>query len=208
MSEDPLTISGPTTQRRPGASPLLILAILLVGGITLFLVWYIPDRRRSVRAANERAVFIELKALASLEADVRHQDLDGNGVKDFWTGDLAGLFAIGSLKRELAEADVNPLTPLCPRPVPYRGHYFVALQVDYSTRPPVRYGQDTDQKSGKVHHLERFGFLAYPAERGVTGNYYFMINENNTVVRASATLPLPKDWPTDAEFQQHWCKPR
>ena len=201
-------VQGPMTQVRSAVHPILILAILLAGGLTLFLVWYIPERRRSIRAANERAVFIELKALASAQAEFRFHDRDDNGVRDFWTGDLAGLLRSGLIKRELAEADAAPLISMTPRPVPYHGHYFIALEADHSARPPVSYRVDTDKKSGPVHHLDRFGFLAYPAEPGVTGNYYFMINQDNTVIRAPLDAPLLKYWPSDAEFKQHWCKPR
>lgn len=51
----------------------------------------------------------------------------GPGEKGFWTGDVAGLHARGFISRELAEADIAPLTPLVARPRPFRGYFVVAL---------------------------------------------------------------------------------
>src|SRR5688572_6473428 len=71
-----VVVQGPMTHNKSAAGPILILIILLAAGLTLFLVWYIPERRRSFKAANEGKVFRELKALASDEADFRFHDRD------------------------------------------------------------------------------------------------------------------------------------
>jgi hypothetical protein len=185
---------------------ILVLLILLAAGATLaFFFWYVPYRRGRQTVENERMVWRCLKGedgLAPAERDFHAHDRDGNGVNDFWTADLQGLYRAGLIRRDLAEADAD-----LPKPIPYYGYYYVALKLDESVTPPEPYRQDTDQKSGKVHHREKFAFLAYPADPGVSGIYYLMINENNTVFRARLGAPFPKNWPPDHELKSYWSKP-
>jgi hypothetical protein len=54
--------------------------------------------------------------------------------------------------------------------------------------------------------VNRFGFVAYPADSG--GKYYFMINENNSVFRAAATIPRPTNWFTHNERMNFWSMPQ
>jgi hypothetical protein len=188
--------------------------VLLVDGLGIgYLTWWLPVEARRQRAMNERSAYTALKTLSSANADFRANDRDWNRVLDFWTGDIAGLYStlssgqpIALLPRALAEADASPLTPLVPRPIPYHGYYFTALSADGQESPPEPYRQDTDGKSGKVHHLRKFGYCAYPAEPGITGKYVYIINENNTVLRRDNLTPPPKNWPSDSELQSGWGK--
>jgi hypothetical protein len=191
---------------KPGGAYILLMAILLValGGIAAF-AWWFPQWRSSHRASNERNAYTSLRTISSAEYDFRANDRDGNGVNDFWTGDVAGLYRLGLIERGVAEADTKPVNPLVPSPIPYHGYYYEALLLDNSVNPPEAYGQDPDKKSGKVHNMVRFGFVAYPASSG--GKYYFMINENNSVFRAAATMPRPTNWFTDAERRNSWSMP-
>jgi hypothetical protein len=190
-----------------------ILLLSLIGGVSLF-TW-LQERKKERQWQNERFASSTLKLLSAAEADFRANDRDWNRVNDFWTGDVAGLYytrpntspvgpEIQLIDRAIAEADAAPLKPLVPKPIPYRGYYFKVLNADESENPPEPYRQETDKTSGKVHHLRRFGFLAYPAEPGVSGNYMYMINENNSVFRAVDSMPHPTNWPTDAERSAHW----
>jgi hypothetical protein len=144
--------------------------------------------------------------LAYAEADFRTNDRDGNGINDFWTGDVAGLYKYGLIPREWAEADTAPLVPLVPEPIPYKGYYFKALMADDSMTPPALYRQDTDKKSGKVHNLERFGFVAYPAGGIAPAKYMWIVNENNSVPRRPLTSPPTSNWPSDDEQKSYWSK--
>ncbi|HUR39420.1 MAG TPA: DUF2950 family protein [Planctomycetota bacterium] len=180
----------------------MAILIIALGGLAVS-AWWFPRWRAHRRAMNERNASTTLKTLTSAEADFRANDRDGNGVNDFWTGDLEGLYRLGLIERGVAEADSSPLNPLVPQPIPYRGYYYEALRLDNSTTPPTAYAQDTDKTSGKVHNLERFGFVAYPADSG-GGKYYYMINENNSIFRAAATIPRPTNWFSDNERRPFW----
>jgi len=149
-----------------------------------------------------------VRALASIhaaQADFRANDRDGNGVPDFWTGDVAGLLRYGLIDRATAEADTRPLRPLVPLPIPSDGYYFRALDADGSIAPPETYRQETDRTSGKVHHPSSFGFVAYPAEPGATGSQILIINENGTVFGCRANIPVPNAWPDDPSLVASWA---
>ena len=87
--------------------------------------------------------------------------------------------ALGLVPKELAEADAASLRPLAEKPIPYKGYYFLALTHDEAMGHEVLM-QETDGKSGKVHHPSMFSFCAYPAEHGVTGRMtYYLTSYRN-----------------------------
>jgi hypothetical protein len=170
------------------------------------------ERHQRSRAENGYDAYCALKNLCQAEADFRGNDRHENGLQDFWTGDVAGLYSTiagaGPMKlidRALAEADARPLKGLVPKPIPYHGYYFLALDVDESETPPESYRQDTDKKSGKVHHLSKFGFCAYPAGPD-TGHEVWIINEGNTAFLRRDIASPPRSWPSDEELRS-WAKP-
>jgi len=193
---------------KTGSSTVLVIVVLLAAAGTAGMFgWFLPKRRAQQRARNEVLTIGHLATLASAEADYRANDRDGNKVNDFWTGDVAGLAALGLIDPGIAAADARPLLSGPPSPVPFHGHLFAALDADTSVTPPVAYRQDTDGKSGRVHHRFQFGFVAYPAEPGRTGNYIFILNENNTMFRADYRhTPVPRVWPSDTELKSSWSK--
>jgi hypothetical protein len=190
------------------SSALFAGIIFLIGVVGAgFTFWWLSARARERRLQNDKSTSASLWMLSKAEGDFRENDRDGNGIKDYWTGDVAGLYRFGLIERSVAEADTCPLAPLVSRPIPKNGYYFKALRMDRSEFPPVVYAQATDKTSGKVHHQERFGFCAYPAEPGVTGNEIFIVNENHTVFRTSVgKMPIPQDWPSDNEIVRFWTK--
>jgi hypothetical protein len=189
---------------KPGSITPIVAALLLLGilGGAVGAPRWIDHRR----AESDRSAGQALWKLTHAESEFRSQDLDHNGIQDFWTGDVAGFYAYGLIPRELAEADTAPLHPLVPQPIPYHGYYFKALKQDDSETPPVEYRQDTDQKSGKVHNLDRFGFVAFPAGGLATGKRIKVVNENNTVFKTPSTNPVPTAWPTDNQMRSFWSK--
>jgi len=193
--------------RYPSLGPLL-LVILLLGSGTGW--WWARQRRARTILENEVYAERAIRMLVHANAAFRERDCDRNKVHDFWTGDVAGLNCIDIDGKEarlipldLAEADGAALSG---RPaMAYHGYYFVALQWDESETPPQEYQQSTDAKSGKVHHLTKFGYCAYPATPGVTGRHAIIINENNTTFRNYASWGLPvRTWPTDNALKQEW----
>ncbi|HYF01325.1 MAG TPA: hypothetical protein VEJ18_20550 [Planctomycetota bacterium] len=174
-------------------------------GLAALPVW-LHQRAQERRGENERTAAAVMKSLASAQAEFWVRDLDGNGIQDYWTGDLAGLYRWGLIDRATAMADLRPIVPLGPRPVPRNGYFFSALHVDASVDPPESYRQVTDPASGPVHNRTRFGFVAIPAEFRVTGLPVIVINEGNAMRacrEGDACLGL-RHWPSDDEFRSHW----
>lgn len=181
------------------AATTILLVIFTVGAYVVYLRW-----RGNVLTANERSAALYLRILCTAEADYRANDLDGNGINDFWTANLSEFSRLGLLPKEVALADARPRIPLAPKPVPFRGYYFEALETDYSVSPPEPYQQDTDRKSGKVHHLHKFAFIAYPATPGVTGRFVFIINDNNNLYYNHDATRQLSGWPKDDELRSVW----
>jgi len=180
---------------------------MVIGFFLAFLaLWGWHWWRVRVLTENDRNGYSCLQKLCLAEFEYREKDLDGNGVNDYWTGDIAGLQRHGLIPREIAEADAEPLVPLVPKPVPYKGYLFRVLVADDSETPPEAYRQDTDKSAGKVHHRNKFGVVAYPAQPGVTGNYVLVVNHDHILLRKHVSeAPIPKSWPSDAEFP-YWSK--
>jgi len=187
---------------RAGSSSILAGIVLLVGLLgAVALSWWLPEQAKKRRQTNEAHARNCLHVLSTAESDFRANDRDQNGVQDFWTGDVAGLYRFGLIPRGLAEADTAPLVPLVPQPVPYRGYFFRALEVDEEDQEVYR--QVTDKASGNVHHVAKFGFVAYPAESPKTGRYLWIINENCTSFRHATSGPAPKNWPADSVLRTY-----
>lgn len=68
------------------------LALLAIVAVIIILA--IPGLVHSRRAYNERGPSASLKTLATAEIDFRANDRDNNRINDFWTGDVAGLYAL------------------------------------------------------------------------------------------------------------------
>jgi hypothetical protein len=84
-----------------------------------------------------------LKLLASAQLDFRALDRDGNGIQDFWRGDVAGLYSIRGpdgnpirlCELRLAAADARPQHTVGLPPAPYDFHWFRAIPHEGETRP-------------------------------------------------------------------------
>jgi hypothetical protein len=133
-----------------------------------------------------------LKALASAQADFRGNDRDGNGIQDFWRGDVSGLYgglSVGStemiklIEVSVAGADAAPTGALelgaagpgqvaqsrYAVPAPKWGYFYRALR--HSDEPPGRPDPD------------RFAFCAFPEDYPRHGRFTFVIDERNTLFK-------------------------
>ena len=116
--------------------------------------------------------------MATAEAEFRANDRDGNGILDFWTGDVSGLYAIKGvdgrpiklIEISVAGADAHSVTDihLLTKTEPKSGYHYRSLH------PP-------GEKDGR--HPARFGICSYPAQYGEGGKYTFIITEMNTIYK-------------------------
>ncbi|MBI3099787.1 MAG: hypothetical protein HYY93_16370 [Planctomycetes bacterium] len=128
-----------------------------------------------------RAAFA-LKKLIDWEVRARELDLDGNGTKDYWTRDVAGLVHLatqGSSSLDgdstLAQADIAPGMnyPDSPQaPVPRFGYFLMAMKFDADGNPLVSPNLAAAEflprglPPGASTHTNRFAFCAFPSHYG------------------------------------------
>ena len=171
------------------------------------------DARPGYLRTNEMSASGGLKLLSTMEADLRSNDRDGNGVNDFWTGDVAGLCrrapqesleVYRKLGRSIETADAAPLEEPAER-TPHKGYWFRALRRDKGVAPPEAYAQDTVGKGGpRTGNRNRFGFVCYPADYGVSGVRTFIVNESTSVFWKDTQGEPVEDWPDAAVLKREW----
>ncbi len=127
----------------------------------------------------ERNASTSLKTITSAQADFRANDRDGDGVNQFWRGDIAGLYVLRSQKEpegpaiklielSVASADDRPVTDISPYAVrsAKAGYWFRALLHEDETNPDPN----------------RFAACAYP-DTPSAGKWTFIVDEENTIYR-------------------------
>jgi len=144
-----------------------------------------------------------VRHLTAAQLDFLLNDRDGNGVHDFWRGDIAGLYGLvppgqtdpmALIETGVAEADVRPgaghsfgARP----PVPYWGHWFKAL----------RHAGETDLSPN------RFAACAYPVRYQYRRRWTYIVSEENVVYRKKLREPWRLEiYPADP-IVEGWKKP-
>lgn len=206
----------PSPPRTPGRIPVLLIvlvaAVAALPVVAIVAAIAIPGLLASRRLANERIAQASLLTLCSAEIDFRANDRDGNGVNDFWTGDVAGLHGLASpdsgsrlalIEWSVAQADAAPVLGSVPADrraaypalaVPKNGYLFRAMKEDESGEP---YGRDTGgtPRIGPYFNLAGFGFCAYPEKYPSTGRLTFIVNEGAVVWMKDTRGEPVTSWP-------------
>ncbi len=139
------------------------------------------------RLSNDEMAIRALRRICAAEKLFHRNDLDGNGVKDYWTGDVRGLQwlnpspckaasrerAIQLLDAAIAAADASPLkrddiVAVAGSAAPYRGYLFVAF-------PEALDGKPMDRNA------KHFAFAAMPA--GKTAGWTYVVTEDEMLFR-------------------------
>lgn len=153
-------------------------------GVVLGVLWFLvegaavgvflarpdPVLRRLYRErieAGEASAVHGLRLVVRQQMASREADLDGNGVQDYWTRDIAGLYEIQMERRgrpehmgvDVAAADSNPISGK--HPVPREGYLFRTVPAGDS--------------------LLHFAATAYPRTRGEDGFMTFYVDERGTI---------------------------
>jgi hypothetical protein len=163
-------------------------------------------------AANEKSAAVSLKALATAEADFRTNDRDGNGLHDFWVGDVSGLFRytlnskeIKLIDKSIADADASPLKMqnLAPlkreQPVSKSGYFFAAIAKYVDKEMSESY------HTGGYRNNHKFGFAAFPADYGKTGRHTLVVSETGTVWKKDLGGKPPEAFP-ESPSKEEWEK--
>jgi hypothetical protein len=174
--------------KRPGSISLVlfgVLVLVIAGGAG----WKLRKHQPELRA--------NIKVLGCVQADYSLNDRDGNGVKDFWKGDVAGFYTgktkagkpLELIDRKIALADARPLSDLSllGKRAPIAGYWYQAIPHEGETTPDP----------------QRFAYCAFPADPKAD-KFTFIIDENKTVYWKETTVP-PAFFPADLA-KQGWEK--
>jgi hypothetical protein len=191
----------PPRARKPSSGGLFL------AGLVVVLLMLPPvggygwrERGRQQLRRNHREAHRVLFDLARLEAAFKQDDLDRNGVSDYWTGDVAGLMAAMPDRGgrpdwvRIARAD-----PSRPDAEPHCGYWFLPIDFDVDGAPYRVHGQP--------RHPSAFGFCAFPAEPGRTGQYVFILNQEGQIFSNWDVRARPTRWPAKNVLVMQWSKP-
>jgi hypothetical protein len=161
----------------------VVAAVLIAGSVVVVAVAGISHSPAEERGLDRCSASSPLRTLTSAQADFRACDRDGNGVNDFWRKDVAGLYGTPGIDKQpvrltelrVALADDNPKTDLSAygRKAPLHGYWVRAI---------LHEDEDPAKPDPK-----RFSYVMFPADIPNPPKYTFIVDENNTIFRA--TLP-------------------
>lgn len=161
-----------------------------------------------------------LRILERAQKQFRERDADGNRKADYWTGDVAGLYAllgrrgspIALIPRRLAAADAHPLKD------PDAGvRYDRTFDPDHfqplggcSLRiiaPRSAVGnRDASERTNTPLRGDRFAYAAFPAEYGVMSRFTLILNDEGTLYARNLEGREITRWPDPAELKNRWTK--
>ena len=168
---------------------IFLIAILVISAIIFYKV--IAQKLPIRRGSNEWDGSGALKQLASHEATWQKNDEDGNGIKDYYTYDVAGLryhvnldgTKLQYIDKRFADADPSVANwDSTVKPFPYLGYYFIALKKDgdgnnYNQNLAARSTGPIIAGETKIGNSTKYGFCAYPAEYDKTGIFTLIANQ-------------------------------
>ena len=154
---------------------------------------------------NEALAEFNLQIIKIAEESFKTADSDANGVADYWTRDVAGLFALKDksgqpimlLDAATAGADPEGAARYGLPVVPKNGYFFKMMVGDAD-------GEAYQKDDGKTNKT-RFGVVAWPAVPGATGRVTFIVNEAGKVWKKD-TQGQPVDrWPGKDPATEGWA---
>jgi len=203
---------------------LVIISFIMVALVAFIITMNSPGRI----SANETGAIGVMKQLTSSEAIFQCQGPDGNGLKDYWTYDVScfyRMYRLDGVSRiefeplDVALADAKPadytggikpfgdskVSTIEPWPdaqvTPRYGYLFRAMLTDQDGN---LYNQNpVGANKILATNSDKYGFVAYPVEYGVSGVRTFIVNEGGTVFGTDCGSDAAKvvlTWPTELKW--------
>ena len=168
--------------------------------------------QKEINALRERQTAVALKVLSAAAERFKAADQDGNGVKDYWVGDVSGLRRIirdgkqiNLIDTATAAADASPI--LAGResggaelaagngaPAPRVGALFRVIP-SFETAD----GRQEAFNDGTNRNADRFGICAFPARYETLGAITLIISEAGTLWRNDTQGKPVETFPSDPE---------
>jgi hypothetical protein len=160
-------------------------------------------------AQNEMMAEMGLQFIRQAQETFKNSDSDRNGAADFWTRDVAGLYALKDssgqaiflLDPPTAQADPEGAARHGLALAPKNGYFYRMMVTD----PDGEVYQKDDDKDGSAFtHASRYGVAATPAQYGATGRFTFITNETGKAWKKDTQGKPVAKWPGKDPAQEGW----
>jgi hypothetical protein len=160
-------------------------------------------------AANELIAQLSLQLLRQAEETLRTSDSDRNGAADYWTRDVAGLYALKDaagqpiflIDPQMAAADPDGAPRYGLTPAPKNGYFFKMMSGDPDGQA---YQADEDKDGSAFTNKARFGVVAWPAQHGEGGRFTFIVSETGKIWKKDTDGRPVGRWPGKDPAQDGW----
>lgn len=168
---------------------------LVIGGALLIVAFLaVPSLLHNLgmsSGSGESAIVAMLKTVGTAEQTWRLNDLDGNGIQDYWTLDAAGMACLPDgagnprqhISMDLARADAGSGGRYLDRlgqPLPKSGYFLRAVVQDADGEPLA---VDTDGDGKATSNTDHFAFCGYPDEYGEDARFTFLLTDDGALWR-------------------------
>jgi hypothetical protein len=187
---------------------------IMLGIFNILLGIVIPSILRARCAADETHPGAAMLGFYAHQEVFRRTDADGNGAQDYWTADVAGLYALEDangqmlkfLDFSMAKADVKPLREAYSwqppeKAQPKAGYFWRVIERDAEGKP---YRQDNDGDGKSCTNPSKYAVCAFPAEYNKDGIRTFITNESKLVYYKDTGGKPVVQWPGDDPLKQGW----
>jgi hypothetical protein len=166
-----------------------------------------PDVKKAVAAVekgadaamlelNETKAKSAMRDILAAEQDFRNKDLDKDGKENYWTGDVAGLQAVGALSDSIAAADSKNTKGAA--------HFGYRFKMMERTRDGKAYAEDLDGKGAKTKNRWVFAVCAVPQTYKQTGVVTLILSNDGVIYKKDTGGKPVLKWPSEKEILDEW----
>lgn len=184
----------------------LIELMVVIAIITIIAAISIPSILRSRLSSNEISALGTLKTILNNQSTWRANDIDRNGLQDYWVSDLSGMFTftytasttpVQHLSQDVARADFglngtagacvagNEDTTIITLASPKAGYFFRAFVTQPIGGNP--YAQPNDTAGDANHNTDLWAMQAFPSAYNSTGVNMFILSQDGVIWKSDAS---------------------
>jgi prepilin-type N-terminal cleavage/methylation domain-containing protein len=197
----------------------LIELMIVVAIIAIIAAIAIPSLLRSKMSANHSNAGAALKSLVTQEGIWRSQDIDKNGVADYWVADICGFHgakdAAGNFVKLIDVAFANAdndkagaytYPGYVATPTPKQGYYFRAPASTVGNSTAVAAASTGLASAAGTMDTAIFNFTAVPATYNTDGVLQFLVHQDGVVWQLDAgnSTPVPSGIDNPAGTTPPW----
>jgi hypothetical protein len=160
-------------------------------------------------AGNELLAAVSLQLLRQAQETFKNSDSDRNGVADYWTRDVAGLWGLKDAAGQpiflvdpaLAQSDPDGAERYGLGQNPRSGYHVKAMVTDADGEP---YAKDDDKDGSAFTNKARWAVTAWPALYGGSGRMTFIVGQDGKVWKKDTQGKAADRWPGKDPAAEGW----